>query len=370
MDIPFMDLSGNYSQVRKEIMNKINKLVDNTRFIGGEEVNKFEKEFADYCNCKKGIGCGNGTDALILALKALDIGQGDKVITVPNTFIATTEAITTAGAEVDFVDIDEETYTMDPEKLKQYLENDPEDVKAVIPVHLYGQMAEMDKITKIAKKYDLKVIEDSAQAHGAEYRGKKPGEYGDVATYSFYPAKNLGAFGDAGAVVTKNKDLGKKIKMLSDHGREDKYVHKMEGFNSRLDPIQAAVLRVKLRYLDSWVEKRIEKAKIYDELLKDSEVITPTVNEYAKHVYHLYVIRSKNRNQMREYLSNNGISTGVHYPIPLHLQPAYDYLNYNEGSFKNTEQVMEDVISLPFWPEITEKQIGKVVEKLKSFNNP
>ncbi|MBM7556923.1 DegT/DnrJ/EryC1/StrS family aminotransferase [Halanaerobacter jeridensis] len=365
--IPFMDLSDCYNQVYDEIMEKIGHLIDNTRFIGGEEVNKFEEEFAEYCNTEYCIGCGNGTDALVLALRALEIGQGDKVITVPNTFIATAEAVTNVGAKVDFVDVEEDTYTMDPEKLQNYLKNQDstDNIKAIIPVHLYGQMANMEEIMKIAREYGLKVIEDSAQAHGAELNGKRPGEYGDIATFSFYPGKNLGAFGDAGALVTNNEGLYKKVKMLANHGRlEEKYKHRVEGYNSRLDSIQAAVLRVKLNYLEEWTEERIKNAKYYDDFLTDKEVVTPVVRKNARHVYHLYVVRANKRDELRNELSNEDISTGIHYPIPLHLQPAYEYLGYKEGEFPISENVSEEIISLPMWPELSNSDIKEICSYL------
>lgn len=359
MKIPFMDLSACYDQIYDEVMEKIKYLIANTRFIGGEEVDKFEEEFAEYCKVKHAIGCGNGTDALVLALHALGIGSGDKVITVPHTFIATAEAITTVGAEVDFVDIDEDTYTMSAGKLREYLESQDsiDNIKAVIPVHLYGQMADMETIMEIANEYNLKVIEDAAQAHGAELNGKRPGEYGDAATFSFYPGKNLGAFGDAGAIVTNDEQLAKKIKMLSNHGRLEKYKHQIEGYNSRLDSIQAAVLRVKLKYLEEWTERRIENAKYYNKLMADKDVIVPVIRDNARHVYHLYVIRVNNRDELRKKFAKKGISTGIHYPIPLHLQPAYGYLGYKKGDFPISEKVCKEIISLPMWPELNKKQI-------------
>ncbi|KXS37345.1 MAG: glutamine--scyllo-inositol transaminase [Candidatus Frackibacter sp. T328-2] len=362
MKIPFMDLSDCYEQIHDEVMKKINYLIDNTRFIGGEEVDKFEEEFAKYCNVEHAIGCGNGTDALVLALRALEIGPGDKVLTVPNTFIATAEAVTNVGAEVDFVDIEEDTYTMSPKKLKEYLEiqGSTSNIKAIIPVHLYGQMADMKAIMKIAEEYELKVIEDSAQAHGAELNGKRPGEYGDIATFSFYPGKNLGAFGDAGAVVTNDDQLAKKISMLANHGRLEKYKHQIEGYNSRLDSIQAAVLRVKLKYLEEWTEGRIENAGYYDELLLNKNIITPTVRNKTRHVYHLYVVRVDKRDELRDKLAGKGISTGIHYPIPLHLQPAYDYLEYNEGHFPVSERASKEIISLPMWAELSYEQINNI----------
>lgn len=370
MSIPFMELSDSYDLIYDEVMEKIKTLIDNTRFIGGEEITKFEEEFADYCNVKNAAACGNGTDAIMIALKALGIGPGDTVITVPHTFIATAEAVTAVGAEVDFVDIDKKTYTMSPDKLEKYIEinKDKKNIKAIIPVHLYGQMADMPKIIEIADKYGLKVIEDSAQAHGAQIEGKGPGEYGDFATFSFYPGKNLGAFGDAGALATNNDQLAKKAKMLSNHGRyKEKYTHQVEGYNSRMDSIQAAVLRIKLKYLDQWTDMRIKNAEKYDELLQDKEVITPFVRDNSKHVYHLYVVRVDNRDELKNKLESNNISVGIHYPIPLHLQPAYDYLGYEKGDFSITETVSEEILSLPMWPELTPKEQSKIVEKILSL---
>jgi len=368
MSIPFMELSDSYDLIYEEVMEKIKSLIDNTRFIGGEEITKFEKEFADYCNIKNAVACGNGTDAIIIALKALGIGPGDTVLTVPHTFIATAEAVTAVGAEVDFIDIEEKTYTMSPEKLEEYIEKNKDDknIKAIIPVHLYGQMADMPRIMEIAEKYDLKVIEDSAQAHGAKINGKGPGEYGDIATFSFYPGKNLGAFGDAGALITNNDELAKKAKMLSNHGRyNEKYTHQIEGYNSRMDSIQAAVLRIKLKYLNKWTEMKIKKVSYYNELLANGDIILPYVRENSRHVYHLYVVRVKNRNKVRKELANNNISSGIHYPIPLHLQPAYNYLGYMEGDFPVCEKICKEVVSLPLWPEINKKQIKSVCNVLK-----
>jgi dTDP-4-amino-4,6-dideoxygalactose transaminase len=362
-----MELSDSYDLIYDEVMEKIKKLMDDTRFIGGEEITKFEEEFANYCNVKNTVACGNGTDAIMIALKALGIGSGDTVITVPHTFIATAEAITAVGAEVDFVDIDEKTYTMSSRKLEEYMENnkDEKNIKAIIPVHLYGQMADMPEIMKIADKYNLKVIEDSAQAHGAQINGKGPGEYGDFATFSFYPGKNLGAFGDAGALATDDNELAKKAKMFSNHGRyNEKYTHQIEGYNSRMDSIQAAVLRIKLKYLDQWTDMRIENAGKYDELLKDIDIIIPFVRDNSKHVYHLYVVRVNNRDELKSKLKDNDISVGIHYPIPLHLQPAYDYLDYEKGDFPVSEKVSDEILSLPMWPEIREGQIETVIENI------
>ncbi|OIJ10624.1 hypothetical protein BKP37_17785 [Anaerobacillus alkalilacustris] len=356
-----MNLTDCYKDINQEISKKIQEIINNANFINGDEVTKFEQEFASFCNVNYAVGCGNGTDALILTLKALGIGKNDVVVTVPNTFIATSEAISAVGAKPMFVDIEEDTYTMCPKKLLSFLTNNNKVVKAIIPVHLYGQMANMEEITKIAKQFNLKVIEDAAQAHGAKINGKGPGEYGDAATFSFFPGKNLGAFGDAGAVVTNNKELARKIKMLSNHGRKEKYLHLIEGYNSRLDTLQAAVLRIKLKHLDKWTNMRIEKAHQYTKILEnEQEIIVPKIRPNYKSVYHLYVIKLNKRDKVIKYLSKQGISTGIHYPIPLHLQPAYQYLGYNEGDFPLAEHTSQSILSLPMWPELSVDKIIKV----------
>lgn len=370
MNIPLMDLSGSYEDIYEEVSNKIKYCIDNTSFIGGIEVQNFEKEFASYCDSKYAISCGNGTDALILALKSLGIGKGDTVVTVPNTFIATTEAITSVGASIKFVDINEKTFTMDPQKLEILIKKNSNDdnIKAIIPVHLYGQMADMDPIKEIADKYNLKIIEDSAQAHGATYKDKNPGYYGNIATFSFYPGKNLGAFGDAGGVITNDEKISNNLRMLANHGRVEKYEHSIEGYNSRLDTIQAAVLRVKLKYLDKWTNLRKQKVDIYNDFLSGLESIeTPVERNNSKHVYHVYVIRVKNRDMIRKKLKEKGISTGIHYPIPLHMQKAYNYLNYKEGDFPITEKTSQEILSLPLWPEISYEQIERICKELKSL---
>jgi dTDP-4-amino-4,6-dideoxygalactose transaminase len=364
MKIPFMDLTGCYREIYDQVLLRIRHVIDHSDFIGGKEVSGFEEEFSMFCNVNHAVGCANGTDALMIALKALGIGEGDIVLTVPNTFIATAEAVTAVGAKVDFVDIDPDTHTLSPVKLQEYLENssNPERIKAVIPVHLYGQMADMEAIIRIAGTYHLKVIEDAAQAHGAKWNGKGPGEFGDLATFSFFPGKNLGGFGDAGAVVTNDPELSVKVRMLANHGRIEKYKHEMEGYNSRLDAIQAAVLRVKLQHLEKWTNMRIENAKYYNKLLKGKHAVIPMVRENCKHVYHLYVIRARNRDGLAQLLKQNGISTGIHYPIPLHLQPAYRYLGYKEGDFPIAEKSSKEILSLPMWPELTEDQMERVCQ--------
>ena len=357
--IPFVDLKAQYDSIKEEIDEAIQSVLNNTSFIMGEELKKFEEEFAQFCDVKYAIGVANGSDALILALRACGIGEGDEVITVPHTFIATTEAISNVGGKVVFVDIDPKTYTIDITKIEEKIN---ERTKAIIPVHLYGQPADMDAIMKLAKKYNLKVIEDAAQAHGAEYKREKVGSMGDVGCFSFYPGKNLGAYGDAGAVVANNEEIAEKVRLLRNHGRiTKKYEHEIEGYSSRLDNLQAAILRVKLRYLNKWNEGRRENAKKYSELLSNVDgVITPYEADYAKHVYHLYVVRTENRDKLREELKSKGIATGIHYPIPLHLQPAYSYLGYKEGDFPITEKASQEILSLPMFAELGDEQIERI----------
>lgn len=365
--IPFVDLKAQYDSIKEEIDETIQSVLNNTSFIMGEELRKFEEEFALFCDVKYAIGVANGSDALILALRACGIGEGDEIITVPHTFIATTEAITHVGGKVVFVDIDPKTYTIDVSKTEEKI---TEKTKAIISVHLYGQPADMESIMDLAKKYNLKIIEDAAQAHGAEYKGKKVGSIGDVGCFSFYPGKNLGAYGDAGMVVTNNEEIAKGIKLLRNHGRiSKKYEHDVEGYSSRLDNLQAAILRVKLKCLDEWNDRRRSNAKKYNKLLSNiNGIITPYEADYVKHVYHLYVIRTeKRRDKLSEELKSKGIAVGIHYPIPLHLQPAYRYLGYKEGDFPVTEKTSREILSLPMFAELTDEQIEEIVELIKNI---
>ena len=363
--IPFVDLKAQYDSIKNEIDGAIQRVLDSTSFIMGEELERFEEEFALFCNTKYAIGVANGSDALILALRACGISKGDEVITVPHTFIATTEAITHVGGKVVFVDINPKTYTIDVSKIEEKISNK---TKAIIPVHLYGQPADMDPIIELAKKYNLRVIEDAAQAHGAEYKGEKVGSIGDVACFSFYPGKNLGAYGDAGMITTNNEEISKKLKLLRNHGRiTKKYEHEIEGYSSRLDNLQAAILRVKLRHLNKWNDMRRKNARKYNELLNNIDnVIVPYEADYAKHVYHLYVIRIEGRDKLREVLKSKGIATGIHYPIPLHLQLAYNYLGYKNGDFPITEKASQEIISLPMFAELSDEQIEKIVGLVKN----
>jgi len=364
MKVPFVDLKRQYSSIKPEIDAAIQDVLDNTAFIMGENVKNFESNFAKFCGVKHAIGVSSGTSALHLALLGAGIKPGDEVITVPNTFIATAEAISHVGAKPVFVDIDKETYTINVSKIKDKI---TEKTKAVIPVHLYGQMVEMDDLMELAQDNNLKIIEDSAQAHGAEYKCRKAGTIANSGCFSFYPGKNLGAYGDAGMVTTNDDEIAENVKILRDHGRSDKYEHKIIGFNHRIDALQAAILNVKLKYLNGWTDARRKNAKLYNELLSNVDVVTPVEKEYSKHVYHLYVIRTKKRDELQKYLKTHGIATGVHYPIPLHLQPAYSHLDYKEGDFTVTEEYSGEILSLPMFGELTEEEIGYVVEKIKEF---
>lgn len=365
MKIPFVDISRQLKDVFPEINKKWHEIVQNSRFVGSKYVEEFEGNFADYLGVKYCIAVNSGTSALYLSLMSLGVGRGDEVILPVNTFIATAEAVSLLGAKPVFVDINEKTYNIDIEKIEDVISNK---TKAILPVHIYGQSSQMDDILKIAKKYNLFVIEDACQSHGAEYKNKKTGSIGDLATFSFYPGKNLGAFGEGGAVVTNNEELAEKIKMLRNHGSKEKYYHNMVGGNFRMSEIQGAVLSTKLVYLDKWNNMRIKTAEIYNNALKNI-VITPYKASYNKHVYHLYVIRVKNRNKVREYLKQRGIESGIHYPLPLHLQKAYSFLNLKPGNFPIAEKVAKEILSLPIFPYITEKEVNFVIENLKQYIN-
>jgi dTDP-4-amino-4,6-dideoxygalactose transaminase len=361
--IPLVDLKAQYLSIKDEIDAAIQAVLDSGAFIGGRQVGEFERSFARFCQANEAVGVASGTAALNLALMACDIGPGDEVITTPYTFIATVETIANAGARPVLVDIDEKTFNIDPIALEEAV---TERTKAVIPVHIYGQPAEMDPILKLAREHDIRVIEDAAQSHGAEYRGRRTGSMGDLACFSFYPAKNLGAYGDGGMVTTQDPELASRIRRLKDHGRTDKYTHSELGHGERLDTIQAAILDVKLRHLENWTDQRIAGAARYDELLSDLPVIRPHRNEHVRHAYHLYVIRVPERDRVLANLQESGIGAGVHYPLSLHQQPALSYLGYEEGDFPVSEATCEEVISLPLFPEMTDEQAHEVVDALKS----
>ena len=356
--VPFLDLNAHHAAFRGEFDRAIGEVIDSGAFAGGPFVEKFEADFAAYNHSQHAVGLGSGTEALWLALLACGIGPGDEVITVPSTFMATAEAITYCSARPVFVDVDQSTYTMDPVELEKAV---TAKTKAVIPVHLFGQAADMDPILEFAREHDLFVIEDAAQAHGAEYKGRKVGALGDVGCFSFYPGKNLGAFGEAGAIVTDNVELQEKIRILRDHGQVRKYRHTMIGWNCRMDGIQAAVLSVKLQYLERGNLLRRVHALQYNRAFQGvEEVVTPFEAAYARHVYHIYAIRVQERDQVMWLLKEKGIQCGVHYPVPIHLQKAYQSLGYTNGAFPIAEQIAKEFISLPMFPELTKAQVEMV----------
>ncbi len=356
--VPFLDLNAHHAAFRGEFDRAIGEVIDSGAFAGGPFVEKFEADFAAYNHSQHAVGLGSGTEALWLALLACGVGPGDEVITVPSTFMATAEAITYCSARPVFVDVDQSTYTMDPVELEKAV---TAKTKAVIPVHLFGQAADMDPILEFAREHDLFVIEDAAQAHGAEYKGRKVGALGDVGCFSFYPGKNLGAFGEAGAIVTDNVELQEKIRILRDHGQVRKYRHTMIGWNCRMDGIQAAVLSVKLQYLERGNLLRRLHALQYSRAFQGvEEVVTPFEAAYARHVYHIYAIRVQERDQVMWLLKEKGIQCGVHYPVPIHLQKAYQSLGYKNGAFPIAEQIAKEFISLPMFPELTKAQVEMV----------
>jgi len=388
--IPFLDLITPHRELRSELEDVFKKALETAGFIGGPMVEGFEREFARYCYTKYCVGVNSGTDALRFALMATGIERDDIVLTVPMTFIATTEAISQAGARPDFVDINEDTYSMDPDKLRRYIEDLCErdaksglmihrdsrrPVRAVIPVHLYGQMADMDPILELADRYKMVVIEDACQAHGAEYyskkenRWRKAGSMGQAAAFSFYPGKNLGACGEGGAVTTNDEGIARKIRMIRDHGQSKKYYHDIEGYNGRLDAIQAGILNVKLPHLDAWNQQRRECAARYQELLKPlaGNVSVPATHSWCKSVYHIYCVRTQLRNELQKHLDEAGIGTGIHYPIPVHLQKAYTSFGWKRGDFPVTEQACDQILSLPMYPGLKPDQQQQVAETVAEF---
>jgi len=375
--------------MEEELIAIVRKSIQTAGFINGPMVENFEREFAAYCDTPYCVGLGSGTDALRFALIALGVGQGDMVITVSNTFIATTEAISQTNAAIAFVDIDERTYNMDPEKLKEFIETQcakgpkgrpvhkktGKTVAAIMPVHLYGQMADMDTIMAVAQEHGLKIVEDACQAHGAKYFSKKEnrwrtaGSIGHAAAFSFYPGKNLGACGEAGAAVTNDEAVAKTIRTIKDHGQAQKYYHDIEGYNGRLDAIQAGILSAKLKRLPAWTESRQKAAARYNELLKGvSGIIPPYEGEWSKAVYHLYVIRTTKREELKQYLADKNIDTGLHYPLPLHLQKAYAGLSVARGNLEVTERAAREILSLPMFPGLTEEQQKRVVEGIREYS--
>ena len=388
--VPFLDLVTPHQELKAELMQVVEKALGNAGFIGGPMVEDFERDFAEFCAAKYCVGVNSGTDALRFAFMAAGVRPNDIIITVPHTFIATTEAISQVAARIAFVDIDEQTYTMDPDKLREYLEQRCEvdgktgglveraskhRVVGIVPVHLYGQTADMDPIMELAAKYQLFVIEDACQAHGAEYFSKKEnawrraGSMGLAAAFSFYPGKNLGACGEAGAITTDDEAMAKRMKMIRDHGQAKKYYHDIEGYNGRLDSIQAGWLSVKLPHLPKWNESRRKLAHRYHESLAKLKefMVIPEEAPWSKGVYHLYVVRVQDREALQAHLAEAGIGTGIHYPIPLHQQKAYAYLGYNTGDFPVTERVSREIVSLPMFPQLAASQQDQVVSAVKEF---
>jgi dTDP-4-amino-4,6-dideoxygalactose transaminase len=357
-----------HDPIRNEIDNAIMEVLDNNNYINGRQISEFESDFAKYLGVKSVVGVSSGTDAIFLALKALKIKKDDYVITVPNTFIATTEAISMAGGRIVYVGVDEHSSNMSPEKLEIYLDSTDKKIikkiKAIIFVNLYGNPEGLDEIYSICKLYDIKLIADAAQSHGALIDEQPITDFADITTYSFFPGKNLGAFGDAGAVAVNNAEIVKILKMLRNHGRTEKYLHPMEAYNCRIDTIQAAVLKVKLKHLDKWNDNRIKIANIYNQLLGEKGYFIHSIDKKYKHVFHLYVTRVKNREQVMEYLKRFGISTGIHYPVPLHLQPAYHYLKYREGDFPVSEALAKEILSLPIDGAITKEEVEYICDLL------
>jgi dTDP-4-amino-4,6-dideoxygalactose transaminase len=367
--IKLVDLFGQYQRIKPEIDEAVANVLASTQFILGKEVGEFESAAASYLGTKYAIGCASGTDALQIAMMALGIGVGDEVITSPFTFVATAETIVLLGGTPVYVDIDPMTYNIDPSKIERAITGT---TKAIIPVHLYGQPADMDPIMEIANRHGLKVIEDAAQAFGAEYKGRKAGNFGDIACFSFFPTKNLGAFGDAGMVTTNDQELAERMRMISLHGSRKKYQHEILGINSRLDTLQAAILKAKIKYVNAWNRSRQDFAGRYSRELKDSGVITPYVMPGSTHIYHQYSIRlprssGKTRDALVAYLKSRGIPTAVHYPIPLHLQKAFAHLGKGEGEYPFSETVASEILSLPMHTELDEEQIEYIVRAIREF---
>src|SRR5271157_1479778 len=385
--IPFLDLVSPHVEMEEALVTVFRTALHSAAFIGGKAVQEFENAFAEFCEVNHCVGVGSGTDALRFALMAAGVSLGDSVLTVPNTFIATTEAISQAGARPEFVDIDERTFNMDPEKLGEYLETKCDQdqltgrpisrrtgrtIAAVVPVHLYGQTADMDRILELAEAWNLIVVEDACQAHGAEYfsrkdeRWKKAGSMGRAAAFSFYPGKNLGACGEAGAVTTNDPDLALSVRMLRDHGQAEKYYHDIEGYNGRLDAIQAGILRLKLDHLSEWNTQRRDKAEVYRALLRCVDgLILPFEPSWARTVYHLYVVTIQDRQALQNDLKAAGIGTGIHYPIPLHLQKAYGTLGYDKGDFPITEKIAPTILSLPMYPQLTRSEQENIAQAVR-----
>jgi len=364
MAVPLVDLRAQYREIGAEIEPVVREIMADGRFVLGPEVELFEREFASFCGVSAAVGVASGTDALQLALEALGIGPGDEVVVPVNTFIATALAVSMVGARPVFVDIDPATYNLSADHVEKAL---TPGTRAVIPVHLYGQPVDMDPLKKLARERNLFIVEDACQAHGAEYNGVRVGGLGDIGCFSFYPGKNLGAFGDGGMVVTGNRELAGKVAVLRNVGRRDKYEHLVKGHNSRLDNLQAAILLVKLRYLGQWNDARRQWARLYGKMCADLPLVCPREIASVMHVYHLYVIRVKERDALADHLRRKGIGTGIHYPIPIHLQEAYKELGHKKGDFPVAERLAGEILSLPMYPELGEEGVAAVVDAVRSF---
>jgi dTDP-3-amino-3,4,6-trideoxy-alpha-D-glucose transaminase len=363
-EIPVVDLYKQYLSIRSELDAAFARILQRGSFILGEEVSAFEKEFSEYCGVSHAIGVASGTEAVQLALLACGIGVNDEVMVPAHTAVATIAAIEASGARPLLVDIDLATYTLDPLQIER---NITPSTRAIIPVHLYGCPVNLEAVLEIARRKNLYVVEDGSQAHGAKYRGGRIGSWGDIAAFSFYPTKNLGAFGDGGAVITNHESLAEKVKLLRQYGWKEHYVSSVKGINSRLDEIQAGILRVKLRYLDVWNERRRQLASRFMELLAGTELVLPVIPQDGEHVFHQFVVRSPKRDGLREYLRRHGIYTLVHYPLPVHLQPAYSDLGYSAGSLPNTELASREVLSLPLYPELADEMVDRICQRIKQF---
>jgi dTDP-4-amino-4,6-dideoxygalactose transaminase len=360
--VPYLDLKGQYRNIKSEIDAAIARVLESSQFILGAEIASFERDFAAYCGATECIALNSGTSALHLALLAAGVGPGDEVITVPFTFVASVAAILYVGARPVLIDIDPRTFTMDTAEIESAI---TPRTKAILPVHLYGHPTDMDPIMEVARRRELIVIEDAAQAHGAKYKGRPVGSIGDIGCFSFYPTKNLGAYGEGGAVTTNNKEYAHTVRMLRDWGQDQKYHHVLRGYNYRMEGFQGAILRVKLRHLESWIEARRAVARKYDELLADCGLDLPTEMPWARHVYHVYTVRAENRNELQRALHAAGIQTAIHYAMPVHLQPAYADLGYPAGSLVHSEAAAQQVLSLPIYPELSPSAIGEVTRAVK-----
>jgi len=362
--VPFVDLKAQYETIRDEVRADVDSVFESTQFVMGEAVEKFEQAFANYLGAKHAFGVGSGLDALRLALEAAGVGAGDEVIIPANTFIATALAVSGTGAKPVLVDCTEDTYQIDPALIERAI---TPRTKVIMPVHLYGQAADLSAIMEIARSHQLEVIEDAAQAHGTRFMDRPCGTFGLGGCFSFYPGKNLGAYGDGGAIVTNNDEFAKKVNRLRNYGQKQKYVHVEKGTNSRLDTVQAAILKTKLKYLDDWNAARRAHATIYSDSLANNDLIVPALDPRSTHIFHLYVVRAKHRDELQKHLGNCGIQTGIHYPIPIHLQEAYSDLGLKKGAFPVTEMLADEILSLPMYPELSEQQIEFVLETISRF---